>query len=1082
MPTAVSTRLLAIFAGALLLASGTAPAQVATLKFDRFTSEHGLSDNYVLCIAQDRRGFMWFGTRDGLNRYDGYSFVTFRHRPGDPTSLPDGSIKCLYEDRLGRLWIGTHSGGLALMDNVTGRFRRYQHDPADPRSIGTGHIAAIAEDRAGNLWVATANRGAGISVLEAGGERFTRFTYSPGDPHSLSSNNVVGLCRDSAGTIWIATADSGLNRFDPSLGGFVNHRTAPALAVAREENLSAITCERDGAIVILTASGVRPLETGPTFLSSPTAYRTPTYRATTYRATTSQAVSSRPAGLSPLPTLARPSAVMLDRSGRRWTTSFTDGVVVAGPGTLGGGHLHARHAPANAGSIPSNTVFCVVEDRAGNVWLGTERGICRLHRRAWQFGFLQHDPFDGATIASPVVRSLAVDSRGTLWMGTAGGGLDRLRSGAASVDHERFPDPTGATNTVNAIMFDRRGAAWIGTNHGLVRIAGGRRTVWRHRPNDPGSIAPGGVWAVIEDAGSIWVGSLYGGISVLDAGSRGFRHIRHDPADSTSLSSNDVLTLCRTRDGSIWAGTDNGLNRFDRAAGRWRRYSHDPKDSTTLSNDRVWYIHEARDGALWIATSGGGVNRMDPATGRCRRIMESDGLAANTAAAIMEDSSGRIWAGTANGLSCIGPNAIRNYRSADGLPVYEYHFKSCCMDSTGRMYFGGVGGVVSFRPEDLADNPRPPATVITSFRTLDTSFRADSVLAGAGRIVLDHDHNSFALQFAALDFSNPGGNTYRYMLEGYDRTPREAAASARFAEYTNVPPGTYRFVVSGANSDGVRDSTGHALLIEIRPAYWQTWWFAALCAALLCAGIALALVARVRSVRGRERAERRVLEYQLQALRAQMNPHFLFNALNSILSFVVRRDVESAQQYLTAFSSLVRNTLESVHRDSVSLADELDSLRLYLTLESLRFGDRFDVAIDVADDVDPHQTEIPPMIIQPYVENALRHGLAHRPDGGRIEVRISRAGDALVCSIADNGVGRAESIAIQKGELRRHRLHGMSLTANRLEALGRLHRQRYHVEVTDLHDADGTATGTRVDLSIPCNHAARAEAFPNANR
>jgi ligand-binding sensor domain-containing protein len=1036
-----------------LIAATGAAAQVPTIGFGTYTSAEGLSDNYVLCAMQDSHGFLWFGTRDGLNRFDGYSFVVYRHDPENPGSLGDGSARCIYEDHRERLWIGTHSSGLERFDRTSESFHHYRHDPRDSTTIGDGPIASITEDRAGDIWAATQGNG-GAYMLDQLTDHFTRFSYDAADPYSLSSNVVVAACRDSSGALWVATRDSGLNRFDRSTCGFINHRTLPAYACGMWGEIQTMHVDRSGVIWIVTSKHLVRFDPA-TGDSRDEAFDTLGERS---------------------PRIL--STAFVDRGGTCWIGTYNDGVIAHN--TRWNGDLMLRHSASVPNSLTSNLIFCICEDDAGNVWFGSDHGISRLNRRAWQFRWLPHSPSDSSTIAAPIVRSLVFDRDGALWAGTEGGGLDRIDRGAHTVAHtglaRDLANPGGAT--VNVVYFDREGNLWAGTNTSLIRRArDGAVTTWRSDESDSGSLGQGGVWSILEDrAGRFWVGTLGGGLNLLDRGTGRFRHYHYDANDSSSLSDNTILAIAATRDGAIWIGTDRGLNRFDPATGRCRRFQNDVRSSTSLSNDRVWFIHEDEIGRLWIATSGGGVDRMDPRTGRCHRYMENNGFVNNTACAILEDHHGRIWASTNKGLACIDPasGSIRNFGPGDGLPVFEFHFKSCAEDSSGAFYFGGRGGVVSFHPDSLTDNTHTPITAITGFHTFDSTFHLDTAIAVARGVRLDHDDNSFSIELAALDFTNPSANCYRYMLEGYDRDWRVVPATHHFAEYTRVPPGHYHFMVAGSNSDGAWSGRVRTLDVEISPAYWQTLWFRALAVAVAMLAIAIGVMMHIRSVRGKERAERRVVEFQLQALRAQMNPHFLFNSLNSILYFVVRRDIEAAQYYLTTFSSLMRGTLEKVQSDAISLADELESLRLYLEMESLRFGDRFGATVDVSPLVDPDGVLIPPMIIQPYVENAIRHGLAHKEERGTLTIAIARRMGYLRCSIIDDGVGRARSGEIQRDGIRQNRAHSMTVTRNRLEALSRLHRTRYRVAVTDLLDRDGSAAGTRVDILFPLDIHSRS--------
>ncbi len=1060
-PRRALTRLLAAIACAALLHPIAARAQVATIAFENITSQQGLSDNYVLCAVQDRDGFLWFGTRDGLNRFDGHAFTVFRHDPANPASLADGSVKCLYQDHRGWLWAGTHSSGLDRFDRATEQFRHYPHLAGDPASIGDGPIASICEDMQGNIWAATRGHGEGVSRWDHDADRFTRFMYDPQDPYSLSSNNVIAVCRDSAGAVWVATADSGLNRYEPALCGFINHRTMPAYYPRAWGPLESMQADRRGGLWVIGATHAW--------------WFNPASAASHIEITDNTHGNPRA-----VPNLI--SSIATDRGGTVWTTLFNHGVIARGPAS--GTELMLQNSVSVPNSIASNTVFCICEDNSGNLWFGTERGISRIGRRAWQFRSLSHNPTDATTIAAPMVRSLAIDPESRLLIGTVGGGMDRYTPGADRVEHTPIGTPARlvGSSAVNTLFIDSVGT-WIGSNTGLRLLdRHGSIHTWEHNAHDTASLGAGGVWAITRDnGGRLWVGTLNGGLNVMEPGSTKFHHFYHAASNPASLSDNSVLAILPAADGAIWVGTDKGLNRMEPNTGRCRRFLNEVNDPTSISNNRVWYLLQDHAGAIWIATSGGGISRMDPNTGRCQRYMENNGFINNTACAIVPDSRGRMWASTNKGLACIDPahGTIRNFGPADGLPVYEFHFKACARGRDGVMYFGGRGGVLYFHPDSLADNHHVPSTAITAFRSIDTAFRLDSSATIKRTITLAHNNNSFSIEFAALDFTNPNGNRYRYMLEGYDADWRQVNAAHRFAEYTSVPPGQYRFVVAGANSDESRFGPARAIELVVRPALWQTWWFRAAVVVAVCALVALALIARVRIVRRQERTERRVVEYQLQALRAQMNPHFLFNSLNSILHFVVRRDIESAHDYLNTFSSLVRSTLEHVRSDAVSLADELEMLGLYLRMESLRFGDRFQSSIEIAPELDPRDVMVPPMIIQPYVENAIRHGLAHRDESGSLSVHVTRRLGYLRCSIIDNGVGRQRSQEIQRNTVRSNREHGMAVTHNRLEALGRLHRQRYRVAVTDLVHDDGTARGTRVDILIPLDVPERSRYTSN---
>ncbi len=1050
-PGIVMTFLLLILCPLLL--TGRAAAQSRT-GFDVLSTRHGLSDNYILCILQDRRGFLWFGTRDGLNRYDGNGVTIYKNNVNDSFSIADGSADCILEDSDGGLWVGTSAGGLNYYDRITERFIHYRYDPADPTSISGDRIISMCEDKGGDLWIVTdgAERGALVRMNRRTG-RCVRFRHDPRNPAGLIGGRISCVALDAAGNIWVGSEDHGVCVYDRAAGGFITG-PGPADDPMRSRDIEMLY--RSGS----DTGADRGLLYGVLDKRSVVKLR---LEGKTIRA---EHVTISPNGDPPSLLI---TSLYVDRKGRLLVGTVFDGLIVAGDST---GTGRSIHRPTDPYSIASNRIFSMFQDRAGNLWVGTDNGVGKLTRRGGTFRHYRYDPLDSGGISHQRVRCVIRDSQGRLWIGTGGGGINRLDPGARSFTHYTAARGREAVDlTVNTLYEDSRGTIWAGTNGGLKSLpAGGRRWIdFIHDTRDTTSLSVGGVWGILEDrSGVLWIALHKGGLSRLNADGRTFTRYMHDPADPGSLGNDVVHALHEDREGNLWIGTEGGLDMLDRDRRLFRHYRHDPGDRNSLGNDRVWFIHEATDGMLWLATSGGGLNRFDRRNGRFTKYTEGEGLASNMACGIVEDDLGDLWISTNNGVSRFvrSTGRFRNFDAGDGWPVHEFHFKACWRDRRGNILLGGNYGVIEFHPDDMRDSGSVPGVIITSFRVFGRESRSDTSIVMRKHIALMHDRNSFSIAFAALDMTNPSRNRFSYRLEGFDDDWKSTTGRDPVATYTNIPPGSYVFHVRASNSDGAWNREGVRLAVEVLPAYWQTEWFRG---TILLGGVgalsALVLV-RMRTIRREAELRGMLIESRLRALQGQMNPHFVFNSLNSILHFIAGHDTASASRYLTTFSRLMRATLESSKLDSISLAEEIDSLTQYLELESLRFDRMFSYRIDVDPSIDQSDTEIPPLLIQPYVENAVKHGLMYRGKGGELVVRFRRFGHTLICSVVDNGIGRKKAAELKSRFGASPPSRGMEMTMERIEALRLYHGLPFTVGVVDRIVA-GEAAGTEVNIHVP---------------
>ena len=803
------------------------PPRDNDLKFDRISLEQGLSQSVVLSILRDSRGFMWFGTQDGLNRYDGYEFVVYKHDPEDPNSLSGDFVWSLLEDRSGGLWIGTNGSGLNKLDLDTGLFTHYLHDPADANSLSSNSVLAIHEDPEGMLWLGTLD--GGLSRLDPQTGQFTHYPQDPAEPKSLSENAIQSICEDDDGMLWLGTNNGGLVRFDRNSGTFTRYMHDPSDPDSlSHDDVQAVLEDQMGSLWLATNGGGldrfdRETERFIHYEHDPSDPRSLSFNAI--------------------------QSLFEDQEGVLWI------------GTNGGGldrlerdteqFIHYQNNASNPNSLSSNQVWSMFQGPAGVLWIGTfGGGVNKVDRARQKFAVFQSEPQADNTLSNNIVWSLHEDRDGNLWIGT-NDGLNRLDRKSGDYAHY-YNDPGDkqslSHSTVWSIGQGSQGDLWFGTSAGLDKMA----------PEGQGfshySSAP--VFAILEDrGGTIWIGTWGGGLGRLDDGAEEFSFYHSDSSDPSSLSNDTVVAIHEDQEGELWIGTFNGgLNRYDRETDSFVSYQADPKNPQSLSHNTVLSIHEDRQGVLWVATGGAGLNKFDRATETFVQYREKDGLVNDTIYGILEDDEGQLWLSTNLGLSRFDPEAetFRNYDVDDGLQSNEFNQGSYHKSPGGEMFFGGVSGFNAFYPQQILDNPYIPPVVLTSLTQGGEVVDVGQAMEPTAGVRFSWPNNFFEFEFASLSYEQPEKNQYAYMLEGFDEGWIEAG-NRRFGRYTNLPGGSYTLRMKGTNNDGIWNEAGTSLAITIVPPVWQTRWFQITVALLLVAGVFVAYRLRVRSVEARSR-------------------------------------------------------------------------------------------------------------------------------------------------------------------------------------------------------------------------------------
>ncbi len=956
----VARRAALAWAAALVVAS--VALEVAgsprSIRFEQLYLEHGLSQGTVNCLLQDSTGFLWLGTQDGLNRYDGYGFEVFEHDPLDAGSLASSWIEALVEDPAGELWIGTDGGGLARWRRGTASFEHFRHDPGDPASLSGDRVRSLVVDRSGALWIGTF--ASGVNRLDPVRRTVERFRHDPGDPRTLSGDRVRALFEDSSGALWIGTL-SGLNRFDPSSGSFerFRHRDSDPASLSDDRVLS--IAEHAGALWVGTESGLHRLAAGGAgfvrFAHDP----------------------SDPESLSH----DRVRALFEDREQRLW--AGTDGGLNLLASGAGADHLRFvryRHDAADPSSLSSDRVTVIAQDEGGVVWVGTQGGgVDKFDPRTWAFAHYKVDPSGPGGLSGNAVFAFSEDADGRLWIGTLGGldVLERGQGGAADrfVRYRHDPaDPSSLPDDrVSVLLHDREGYLWAGVlGHGLSRLdpRTGAFEHFRPDPDRPGSLGASVVTSLYEDReGTVWAGTFDAGVARFERESATFVHYRHDPARPSSLADDQVNAFAEHAGGDLWVGThDGGLNRLDRRTGTFRHIRHDPDRPSSLSSDTVYALHVDAAGVLWVGTSSG-LDQLESLgeTAAFRHYFERDGLPSDVVWGIQSDARGRLWLSTNDGLARFDPatGAFKSFNRSHGLQSNEFNFNAHYRSPSGELFFGGVNGFNAFFPEEIEPNPHVPPVVLTSFSKVGRPVAFDRPLHEVDEIALGWRDYFFSFELAALDLAAPRENRYRYKLEGFDADWVDLG-HRRQVTFTNLDAGRYTLRAQGSNNDGVWNEQGAAIRIVVAPPPWQTWWAYALYALALAAAVGGSVLHHHRKLE-RERAIARRERRVAQVERAQAEEHRRMLAEREALieeleaknaelerfNYTVSHDLKSPLVTIKGFLGLLQKdaaagNAESLQRDVHRIAAATDRMGRLLEelLELSRVGSQVRPAEEVA--------------------------------------------------------------------------------------------------------------------------------------
>ncbi len=803
--------------------------QGKNIKFESISVDQGLSQSSGRVVFQDKKGFMWFGTQDGLNRYDGYNLKLFENDPLDENSLTDNFILSCYEEKSGIIWVGTNGGGLNRFDPDKEEFIRFKNEPYKPGSLSNDFVNCIYKDKFGTLWIGT-NYGLNKLVLNESegfdGEQKT-FEFFIIDSANVMLNGISSIFEDSKGDLWVGTLGSGLSKFDRNLNKFkqILYQSGNPTSLSSNIITSVFEDSKENFWIGTAGGGVnkfdREKEIFTRYKNNP----------------------NNPESLSHNNVFT----LFEDNSGNLWVGTQGGGLNVYDK-TIDG-FIHYQNDPGDPTTLNNNFVFSICQDRSGTIWIGTGGGgINKYDPQKNKFLHYKIDPLKTNNTLDNFIWSVFEDRSAIIWIGTQGGGLYKFEREKEEYTHylNNPSDPYSLSNdVVLAILEDKKGNLWIGTQGGGLNKLNRKTGRFKRYQTDatPVGLTNNFIRTIFEDnQGFIWLGSSGGGLIRFDPEQENFIPYLYSPNNQNGISGNDIVPIFEDRFGILWVGTiGSGLNRFDKNEQQFLHFLNNPYDNNSLSHNRVRAIYGGNNGTLWVGTDKG-LNKLvvpekekfNRTAGKFKTYTKNDGLPNDVIYGILSDNHGNLWISTNKGLSKFNPETevFKNYDVDDGLQSNEFNTGAFCLLKSGEMLFGGINGFNIFHPDSVKDNPYMPPIVLTSFKKSGKDAKLDKVISATEQIKLSYKDHSFSFEFAALDFTNPLKNRYAYQLEGVDED-WIYCGYRKVAAYTRIDPGQYVFKVKGSNNDGVWNEGGTAVKILILPPFfWATWWFRII--AVLC--------------------------------------------------------------------------------------------------------------------------------------------------------------------------------------------------------------------------------------------------------
>ena len=1003
--------------------------------FEHINRSNGLPSNSITAIIQDKYGMMWFGTYNGLVRFNGYDYKIFTNNPTDSNSHSDNFINNLALTKDGNLLVGHRNHGFSIFDYKSESFKRFSNKPGEINSLGHDNIFDVHSDKKGNIWIGTL---LGLDKFEIKTGKFTHYHLSTNQENPIEKQLISSIVEENDGQLLLFVSGMKIVRFNPENELFTPLKVDVGYSFKARIN--------KGGIIFKDKQGFLWIGTEQDGL-----IRFDERTNTTFRYKKSNSGE----------TLRVIMHIMQDSEDKIWVSTDGNGLIEFNYST--DKFIYHTYDPQKPTSIGSNAVYFSLEDKSKHIWVATyAAGINIIKKNKKRFELYTNNGFGKYSLSYKSVLSFEDNKDGKIWVGTDGGGLNLFDPKTKTFEWITKENSGICSNIIKTLLKDDFDNLWIGTYASGLCKANFKTKEFKHYlpENNPTSTSILGinVWSIAKgNNGDFWLGELNAGLDFYNATTRKFEHILHEDDSATIARKGSVMTIMVDKSGKVWIGTQtHGVQVFDPKTKKLKIFINDPKNKSSIISNNTQTIIQDSKGFIWIGTRQGGVSKLiDYNSNKFINYTQQEGLAGNTIFGIIEDDNHNFWISTDNGVSMLDTktNTFRSFDKSDGLQSLEFAIDAAIKGKDGFIYLGGTDGFNRFHPDSIKYNTNKPEVFITGFNLFNKNIESkmsynnrvyfDKALHLLDTIKLNYTDYVFSIAFSAIDYTTPERNKFAYRLEGFEDNWNYVDATKRLATYTNLNPGHYIFHVKAANNDGVWNEKGKSILIIIYPAWWQTWWFRIICAILIASTLIGFYYFRLHQIRDRNIVLYKIVKHKTGELEEKNTELLQSNNTKDKLFSIIGHDLRNPVSALSTLTDMLQTNYAILgDKDKAHIIDHIQSSSNAL---KLLVNNLLDWALVQSKHLNPHPTIVEtkkateecfklvrllahsknitlenlcadshyvfadPNMFHTILRNIVSNSIKFTPKEGKVSIESIEIGsDKMLISITDTGIGMSK--------------------------------------------------------------------------